>query len=97
MAPEGTVCVGRDEIRPFLFKASEIVRVYTKEPGKPPDREKPFTLPLGSTVEDLARVIHREFTDQLKFARLWGANVFDGQQVQRDHALEDGDVVELHL
>jgi ribosome-interacting GTPase 1 len=88
---------GLDELRRRSFDALKIFRVYTKEPGKPPDHERPFTLPLGSTVEDLARTIHREFADQLKFARIWGRSVFDGQQVQRDHGLEEGDVVELHL
>ena len=26
----------------------------------------------------------------------WGSSGFDGQQVGRDHAVEDGDVIELH-
>ncbi len=88
---------GLDDLRRQSYAALEVMRIYTKEPGKETDRERPYTLPVGSSVEDLARVIHREFTDQLKFARIWGKNVFDGQQVQRDHVLEEGDVVELHL
>ena len=32
----------------------------------------------------------------LRFARIWGASVFDGQQVGADHVVEDGDIVELH-
>jgi hypothetical protein len=79
------------------FEALDVIRIYTKEPGKPPDRVRPFTLPRGATVADLAETIHRELAQGLKFARLWGEGVFDGQQVQRDHVLQEGNVVELHL
>jgi uncharacterized protein len=77
------------------FEALRIIRVYSKEPGHEPDLERPFTLPIGSTVGDLARAIHGELAEGLKFARVWGHAAFDGQRVNRDHPLEDGDVVEL--
>ncbi len=88
---------GLDELRRATFDALDVIRVYTKEPGKHPDMVKPFTLRRGSSVGDLAATIHRDFPEQLKFARLWGQGVFDGQPVQRDHVLSDRDVVELHL
>ena len=72
-----------------------ILRVYTKVPGKPVDRSKPVTVSIGSTVLDLAREIHRDFAETLKFARIWGTGVFEGQTVKRDHELHDADVVEL--
>ena len=75
----------------------ECMRVYTKVPGKPVDRTKPFTVPIGSTVLDLAREIHRDFEHSLKFAKVWGTGVFEGQTVKRDHELHDADVVELHV
>jgi len=28
---------------------------------------------------------------------MWGSSKFDGQQVDRDHPLEDGDIVEFHI
>ena len=87
---------GFEELKRVTFQSLGIVRVYTKQPGKPPDRDRPFTLPRGSTVEDLARVIHRDVLEHLKFARIWGKSVYDGQPVQRDHVLEEGDVVEIH-
>ena len=74
-----------------------VLRVYTKVPGKPADRSKPFTLPVGATVLDLAREVHRDFEHALKFARIWGTGVFEGQTVKRDHELHDADVVELHV
>jgi ribosome-interacting GTPase 1 len=88
---------GLGSLAPFLFRALEIVRVYTKSPGKPADTDKPFTVRRGDTVLDVARQVHREFARDLKFARMWGKSVFDGQQTGPEHAVEDGDIVELHL
>jgi ribosome-interacting GTPase 1 len=88
---------GIEELRRKTFQALDIIRVYTKKPGKPPDRAQPFTLPRGATLLDLARTIHKDVLEQLKFARIWGKNVFDGQTVQREHVLDDGDVVEIHF
>ncbi len=73
------------------------MRVYTKEPGKEPDMGTPFTLSLGSTVLDLARAVHKDFTTGLKYASVWGSSKFPGQRVQRDFVLMDKDVVELHM
>jgi hypothetical protein len=88
---------GLDELGPFLFRALEIVRVYTKTPGKPADTDKPFTVRRGGTVLDVAHLVHKDIAQGLKFARIWGAEVFDGQQVGPDHLVSDGDLVELHL
>ncbi len=88
---------GLDELGPFLFRALEIVRVYTKTPGRPADTDKPFTVRRGSTVLDVAGLVHKDIARNLKFARMWGAEVFDGQQVGPDHLVSDGDLVELHM
>jgi ribosome-interacting GTPase 1 len=87
---------GLDELGQQTFEALDIMRIYTKQPGKEVDRERPFTLPKGSSVGELARVIHKDVADSLKFARLWGASVFDGQSVKAAHVLEEGDVAEIH-
>jgi ribosome-interacting GTPase 1 len=87
---------GIEELRRTIFDTLSIVRVYTKIPGKKADRVAPFVLDAGSTVMDLAKIVHHEIADHLKFARIWGQGAFDGQHVQRDHVLADGDVVELH-
>ncbi len=86
---------GLDDLALATFRALRIVRVYTKEPGKPPDRARPFTLPEGSTVGDLAERIHKELLARLRSARIWGSGAFEGQTVHRSHVLRDGDVVEL--
>ncbi len=58
---------------------------------------KPFIVKRGSTVLDVAQKIHREFADNLKFTKIWGSGKFDGQIVDRDHVVEDGDILEIHV
>jgi len=87
---------GLAELRAALWRDLGRIRIYAKEPGHQPDRERPFVLDRGATVEQLANVVHHEIAERFKFARLWGHAAFDGQQVDRHHVLEDGDVVELH-
>ncbi len=79
-----------------LWQLLNRIRVYSKEPGRPPELHKPFTLPMGATVADLALQIHRELPERMKFARLWGHSRFAGQQVHRTEVLRDRDVVEIH-
>jgi ribosome-interacting GTPase 1 len=86
---------GLDRLGPWLIERLGIVRVYTKAPGKPADKGRPFTLRRGQTVADVARLVHRELADSIRYARLWNAT-HEGQQVGRDHPVADGDVVELH-
>ncbi len=87
---------GLEELRARLFGALDRIRIYAKEPGKKPDMEKPFVLRRGATVHALALAVHKEVAEHVKYARIWGAARFDGQQVDRDHVLSDRDVVELH-
>ncbi|TKJ30770.1 MAG: GTP-binding protein HSR1 [Chloroflexi bacterium B3_Chlor] len=78
-----------------VFERLEIIRVYTKPPGKKPDLTAPFVLKEESTIEGFAGKVHQDFLDNLKTARVWGSAAYDGQMVGRDHVLADGDVVEL--
>ena len=95
--PVSTVTdTGLEELGRYTFDALDIMRIYTKEPGKEADMTQPFTLRRGSTVGDLARSIHKDIADGLKFARVWGPSAFDGQSVKVAHVLEEGDVVEIH-
>jgi ribosome-interacting GTPase 1 len=88
---------GLADIGPWLFSRLGVVRVYGKAPGHPPDRQRPFTLRHGETVEHVARLVHKDIAQSLKYARVWGKSGFGGQQVGREHPLADGDVVELHI
>jgi len=88
---------GLDELRQAIFRLLRVIRIYGKEPGRPPDRTTPFTLPHGSTVADLAEHIHRDLGEKVKSARVWGSATFPGQTVGRDYVLQDQDIVELQI
>ena len=92
-----TADIGMAGLRELTFRAAGIIRVYTKQPGKPPDLAKPFTVPLGTTVEDLAYRIHKDLAAKLASARLWGSSAFDGQTVNRSHELQDKDILEIRI
>lgn len=87
---------GFDQLGEWLFEHLDVVRVYTKIPGKDADTVRPYTVRRGATVLDVASLVHREIAEEFKFARLWGAAAFDAQQVGRDHVVEDGDILEIH-
>lgn len=93
-AKEGTEVEG---LRQQLFSLLDILRVYSKRPGHEADPGAPIILKQGSTVLDLAKEIHKDFVAKLQYARLWGSGRFDGQRVQRDYILRDGDIIELHM
>ena len=88
---------GLAALAPFLFRALGIVRVYTKTPGREADLQKPYTLRRGSTVHEVARLIHKEIARDLKFARVWGSGQFPGQQVGPEHQVADRDILEVHV
>jgi ribosome-interacting GTPase 1 len=93
-AEEGS---GLEDLRTAIYRFLNVIRVYTKQPGKPPDLQSPYTCPVGSTLLEMAAFVHRDFAEGLKSARIWGTGVYDGQTVKRDHVLHDKDVVELHM
>lgn len=88
---------GLEELRRAIFSALGILRVYSKIPGQPADMDSPFVLPLGSSVLDVARAVHNDFASNLKYARIWGSEKYDGQKVQRDYVVHDKDIIELHI
>jgi ribosome-interacting GTPase 1 len=88
---------GLEDLRSAIYRFLNVIRVYTKQPGKPADLTSPFTCPIGSILVEMAALVHRDFTQGLKSARIWGTGVYDGQSVKRDHVLHDKDIVELHL
>jgi ribosome-interacting GTPase 1 len=88
---------GLSELGRRTFAALGVMRIYTKTPGREPDRARPFTLPVGATVADLAQLIHNDIAAKLRFARIWGHGAFAGQAVGDNHVLAEGDVVEIHV
>jgi hypothetical protein len=80
-----------------LYDSLGIIRVYTKPVGHDPDYKDPIILPLEATVEQAAFTLHKDFARNLKFAKIWGEGKFDGQRVQNDYRLSDGDILEFHM
>ena len=66
---------GLDTVGTFLFEHLGMVRVYTKIPGQPPDRSRPFTVRRGQTVDDVATLIHKDLSATLRWARLWRGEI----------------------
>src|SRR6266852_4983037 len=52
---------GLPELRDAIYRFLNVIRVYTQKPGKKPDMDSPFTCPAGSTVIELAAIVHRDF------------------------------------
>jgi hypothetical protein len=89
---------GLEALREAIYRSLDVVRIYSKLPSaKEPDRDRPFTVRRGSTLLEMAGLVHKDFLAGLKFARVWGSAVHDGTQVKGDYVLHDKDVVELHL
>lgn len=86
-----------DELKKEIYQILDILRVYTKAPGKPPDLTEPVILKKGSTIEDVAISIHKDFAAKLRYAKVWGSGKFDGQMVKKDFPVNEGDVIELHI
>jgi ribosome-interacting GTPase 1 len=88
---------GLPALRGELFRMLNLVRVYTRAPGKAANFNSPFVIPARTTVMELAERIHQDLARNFKYARVWGRETFEGQRVQRDYFLKEGDVVELHV
>jgi ribosome-interacting GTPase 1 len=93
-AREGT---GLEALRLKTYQMLDIIRIYTKTPGSKPDFDDPIILERGSTLEDAAAEEHKDFQAKLKYARIWGSGKHDGVMVKREHVLQDGDIIELHV
>jgi len=88
---------GIEEMKLVVYQVLDIIRVYTKRPGGIADMTEPVVLPSGSTLENAALSIHKDLLARLKFARVWGSGKHDGVMVGRDHILQEGDIIELHV
>jgi len=79
-----------------LYNHLDILRVYTKIPGRKHER-KPIVLPVGSVVEDAATKVHKElFVERFKTATIIRENdKIQRRQVGLNYPLEDGDVIQL--
>jgi len=86
-----------EDFKDRIWNKLDLIKVHTKMPGKKPNYP-PVALKKGSTIEDLAEHVHKDFIRNFKFARIWGKSAkFQGQNISLNHVLQDEDTVELHL
>ena len=86
-----------DDLRSAVWNRIGLIWVKTKTPTRKPDWP-PVALKEGSTVNDLAEKVHKDFIRTFKYARIWGKSVkHDGTNAGMEHVLLEGDIVEFHL
>lgn len=89
--------LGLDELKNRIFAMLRVVRVYSKMPGKKVEKKDPYVFQAGDTLMDMAKTVHKDFSQKLKFARIWGQGKYQGQKVNHDYVLQDEDIIELHI
>lgn len=84
-----------DNLFSQLWKKLNLIRVYTKQPDRPPEK-KALVLRTGSSVKRACESVHKDFVKHFKFARVWGSARIPGEKVGLDYRLKDGDILEIH-
>ena len=85
-----------DYLLDALWEHLNMLRIYTKKPGCPPDFEDPVILRSGTTVKHVCHTIHRTLPDVFKYALVWGTSTkFNPQRVGLAHEVEDEDVIQI--
>ncbi|VVB98693.1 GTPase Obg [uncultured archaeon] len=84
-----------DELKAKIFGLLEKIIVYTKKPGAEADLNTPMCVKEGSTVSDIAGLVHKEMADRVKYAKVWGSSKLEVQRVGKEYRLKDGDIVDI--
>ncbi|MCI0343853.1 MAG: 50S ribosome-binding GTPase [Chloroflexi bacterium] len=83
-----------DAFRDAVWSLTGLIRVRLRTMGE--TDPEPLALDPGSTVADVADWVHHDLAANFTGAHVWGPSArFEGQRVGRDHAVQDGDVVEI--
>lgn len=85
------------DLKDQMFLMLNKILIYTKKPGEEAELKDPLALKKGSTLEDLAYHLHKDFAKKLKFAKVWGSTKFPGQRVGPDFELKNKDIVEINI
>jgi ribosome-interacting GTPase 1 len=88
-----------EEVIEEIWSHLDILRIYTKKAGAPPDFVKPFVVKRAqSTVENICNRIHKQIAERFKFALVWGTSAkHQPQRVGIHHQLDDEDVLQIML
>ncbi|PIN77251.1 hypothetical protein COV15_02800 [Candidatus Woesearchaeota archaeon CG10_big_fil_rev_8_21_14_0_10_34_12] len=80
-----------------IWESFDKIRIYTKQPGKPADKE-PVILDIGAEVKDAADKIFHGFSEKIKETTITGpSSKFTNQKVGPSHRLKDKDIIEFRL
>jgi small GTP-binding protein len=83
-----------ESFREAVWALTGLIRVRLRKNGVV--EEEPLALDPEASVADVADAIHHDLAASFTGARVWGPSArFDGQRVGRDHAVRDGDIVEV--
>ncbi len=85
-----------EQLKEEIFKKMHVIRIYTKEPGKPVSNI-PLVLKENSRIKDAAESILKGFSNKIKETRITGpSSKFPNQKVGLSHILKDKDIIEFH-
>jgi hypothetical protein len=85
-----------NKLKEKLYKDLELIIVYTRKPGEKNLDNVPVALKKKSNIKDLCNILHKDFINNFKYAKVWGSTKYDGQQVSQDYILKDKDIVEIY-
>ncbi|MCX8207596.1 MAG: TGS domain-containing protein [Methanothrix sp.] len=89
---------GLDRLKDEIFDRLELIRIFMKPQGKPPDLDEPMIMRRGANIGDLCDRIHKDFRQRFRYATVWGSSAkHNGQRAGLDHILSDGDIVTIVL
>lgn len=83
-----------EALKEAIWQLTGLIRVYLRQDKHV--EEEPLALEPASTILDVAAHIHKDLAATCQHARIWGPSArFAGQQVGRNHQVQDGDIVEI--
>lgn len=88
---------GINELKQKILDSFEIIRVFTKHPGKNKEKDNiPVILPPNSTLKDVAEKILHGYSKKIKYAKITGpSSKFQNQKIGLKHFVKDKDIVEF--
>lgn len=87
--------VNIEKLKEKIFQSLNIIRVYSKEPKKEVDFEKPWILKKGTKLIEWVEEINKEMVKKFQGAKLYKKDLKSFQLVGKDYILEDGDIIEI--
>ena len=85
-----------DDLKDDILDTLNLIRLYLRPQRGEADYEEPLIVPHGSSVGNVCKILHQEFVDGFRFARVWGQSAkHAGQMVGMSHKLTDEDVLTI--